>query len=250
MPEQFESRYFRGQGKLLFGDKDDATGKPTGLIFVGDMSTAELSPNMERGKVIENVSGAGAVGASYLKRTEYGLTINMRSIKAAHLAEALHATVTAKAAASVTDETHQAYLDKMTPLEHNKVSSVVITGVSGTPTYVLDTDYVVHADEGLVEFISGGTITDDTAVEIDYDYAAQKHVKVLPHNLDKYLVFAGVNSADNDKQTRCEMYKVKLDPSVLSMITDDSTDMPITGVLQLDALRPAGDQFYSWKLED
>ncbi len=249
MPEQFDSRYFRGQGPLFIGGRD-ANGNPTGLIFVGDLSSAELSPNVERGEVIENVTGAGAVAASYLKRTGYAITIAMRSIKPAHLAEALHAAVTVKAASSVTDEAHTAYLDKFTPLEHNKVSSVVVTGSGGTPTYVLDTDYVVQADEGLIEFISGGTIGDATAVEIDYSYAAQNHMKVAPNNLDRYLVFAGKNTADNDKMTRCEMYKIKLDPSVLSLITDENADMPITGTLMLDTARTAGDQFYSWKTED
>lgn len=247
--ELFDSKYFRGQGPCFIGGRD-ANGKPAGLIFVGDLTSAELSPNMERSQTIENVSGSGGVGSDFLKRAQYNFTLRLRSVKPAHLAQALHGTSTAKTGTTVTDEAHTAFLDKFTPLLHTKISAVTITGSGGTPTYVANTDYIVHADKGLIEFISGGTITDATAVLIDYTYADQHHVTVAPNNTEHYLVFAGINSADNDKQTRCEMYKVKFDPGALSMITDDTTDMQITGTLLLDSLRSAGDQFYSWKTED
>jgi len=248
MPEQFETKYFRGQGKLLIGDID-ANGNPTGLTFVGDLESASLSPNMERSEVIENTSGSGAVGASWLNRSQYNMSLALRSVKPAHLAIALHGTNTIKAGASVTDEAQTCYLDKFTSLENNKISAVTITNVGATVTYVEGTDYIVHADEGMIEFISGGTVTDALAVLIDYAYAAQSHIKINPNNLDKYLVFAGVNTADNDKQTRCEMYKVKLDPGVLSLITPEAANIPINGTLQLAPNRAVGDQLFSWKIE-
>ena len=247
--ELFDSEYFAGQGPLYIGSRD-AAGNPMGLVFVGDLESAELTPNIDKKTTIENVSGSHGVGASFISRAGYNLSLNMRSIKPEHLALALHSGNTAKTAGSVTEEVHIAYLDKMTPLEHTNISTVVVTGAGGTPTYVEDTDYIVHAATGMIEFISGGTITDATDVLIDYSYAAQHHMKVQPNNDEKYLVFAGMNNANNDKQTRCEMYKVKLDPGVLSMITDDTASMPITGELLLDSLRAAGDQFYGWKTED
>lgn len=247
--ELFDSKYFRGQGALFIGGRDES-GNPSGLIFVGDIGSAELSPNMERSQTIENVTGAGGVASDFLKRSDYQITLNMRSIKPDHLVQALHGSKVVKAGTSVTDEAHTAYLDKFTPLAHTKISAVTVTAAGGTPTYVADTDYVVHADKGLIEFISGGTITDATPVLIDYTYASQHHIKIAPNNNDHYLVFAGLNSADNNKQTRCEMYKVKFDPGVLSLITEDTTEMQITGTLLLDSLRAAGDQFYSWKIED
>ena len=247
--ELFETKYFRGQGKLFIGARD-AAGEPSGLTFVGDLSSATLTPNVGRSEIIENVTGASAVGASALKSVKFSVAIAMRSIKPEHLAIALSASNVAKAGSSVVDEAHTCYLDKFTRLEHNKISAVTITGAGGTPTYVADTDYIVHADEGMIEFISGGTITDALPVLIDYTYASQHHVKSDPGNLERYIVFAGMNTANNDKQTRCEMYKVKLDPGVFALITDDPTDATINGTLELDTLRAAGDQTFSWKLED
>jgi len=249
MPELYDSNYFRGQGPLYIGSRDSA-GEPSGLIFVGDVSEASLTPNIERSEKLENVTGGSAVAISTLKRVQYNISLKLDSVKPEHLALAISGTSTAKAAASVADEAHTAYLDKHTRLQHTNVSSVVVTGSGGSPTYVKDTDYVEHLDEGIIEFISGGTITDSTAVEISYDYAAQHHVKSDPGQTERYLVFSGINTANNDKRMRCEVYRCKLDPGVLSLITADVDGITLNGVIELDSLRAAGDQLYSWKIED
>lgn len=248
MPEQFDSKYFSGQGPLFLGPRD-ASGNPAGLIFVGDISEASLTPNVETAEIVENVSGSSGIGSSFTKRVEYQVSITMRSVKPDHLAQALQGSVTNKAGGTVTDEAITGYLDKMTPLVHNKVSNVTVTDSGGTTTYTAGTDYVLHADEGLIEVLSGGAITDGESLLVDYDYATQDHVKVAPANQELYMVFAGMNRADNNKQTRCEIYKVKLDPGVLGLIQEEHAEIPITGRVLLDSLRPAGDQFYSWKIE-
>ncbi|MCW8923689.1 MAG: hypothetical protein OQK69_08685 [Gammaproteobacteria bacterium] len=248
MSELFESKYFRGQGPVFIGGRD-ANGAPTGLTFIGDASAVDLTPNIERSERIENVSGNSGVAVSALKSVKYGLSMTLASVKPAHLALALAGSLTAVTGTAVVDESHTAYLDKFTPMAYAKISAVTVTGVGGTPTYVEDTDYVVHADTGMIEFISGGTITDETAVLIDYTFATQSVIKTDPDNLERYIVFAGMNVADNDKQTRCEIYKCKIDPSALKLITDDVTDMTLGGTVELDSLRPAGDQLFSWKME-
>ena len=247
--EQFDSRYFRGQGPLFIAQRD-AAGVPTGFVFVGDLGEASLTPNVDRVEIRENVSGISAVANSFIRGVQYDLTLRMRSIRRDHLAQALQGAATAKTAASVTDEAHTGYHDKFIALDHNKVSAVVVTDSTGVTTYTAGTDYVLQADEGLVEILSTGTITDGQALLIDYSYAAQSHVQVAPTNQEFYLMFAGINTADNDKQTRCELYKVTLDPSVLSLITDEHAEMPLSGRVLLDTLRPSGDQLYSWKIED
>ena len=249
MPKElFDSKYFRGQGPVYIGSRDSA-GKPTGLVFIGDVSAVDLTPSIERSKRIENVSGNSAVAVSSLKSVEYSLSMTMASIKPEHLAIALDGSLSVVTGTAVVDEAHTAYLDKSTLLNYNKIDTVVVTGAGGTPTYVLDTDYVVNADTGMINFISGGTITDATPVLIDYNFATQSIIKTDPGNLERFIVFSGMNTADSDKQTRCTMYKVKLDPSALKMITDDVTDMQLGGVIELDTLRPAGDQLFSWNME-
>jgi len=247
--ENYDSKYFSGQGPVYVAPRD-VNGKPAGLKFIGDLDSAEITPNVEKSTTLENVTGSRGVGSSFIKRSGFNLNLVMRSIKPQHLARALHGSVTTKIAGSATDEAHTAYHDAMISLDHTKVSAVVVTGSGGTPTHVENTDYIVHADQGMIEILSTGGITDASAIEIDYSFAAQHHIKIDPNNDEVYIVFGGMNNADNDKQTRCELYKVKLDPSALSMITEDTANMPISGELLVDSLRPVGDQFYSWKTED
>jgi hypothetical protein len=249
--EQFDSRYFNGQGPLFLGSRD-ANGNPTGLIFVGDIASAELTPQIEDVKVYENVTGTAAVGARWRTRTEFQINLVMRSIKPDHLARHLQGTATAKAGTTVTDEAVKGYLGKFTFLAHNKISAVTVTDSTAVTTYVAGTDYILHADIGAIEIpASGSTITDGQDLKVDYTYASQHHIQVAPANADTYLIFAGKNRADNDKQTRCEIYKCQLDPGVLGFIqTGQEANIPISGTVLLDSLRSAGDQFYSWKTED
>jgi hypothetical protein len=249
MPEQYDSRYFSGQGKLRIGLRD-ATGQPLGLEFIGDVGAATLTPSVDKETVTENVTGSSGIGAEFIKKVEYQFSMQMRSFKPEHAAIAMHASNLPKASGTVTDEAKKGYHGKFTSLNHIKVSSVVVTNAAGTTTYTAGTDYILDADGGMLEILSDGTITDAQDLLIDYSYAAQHHVSAAPGNKYYYLSFDGVNRADNNKKVRCEIYKLNLSPSAMALIEDKSAEIPITGTVILDTLRPAGDQFFSWKTED
>lgn len=248
MAEQFNSLYFRGQGKVFIGDID-ASGNPVSLAFIGDVSAAKISSNISRGKHIESVSGGRAVAASWIDSSEFGISLTLHSVRKDHLANAIQGTATAKTGASVTDESHTANLDKFVMLDNVKISSVVVTNSAGTTTYTANTDYIVHADEGLIEVVSGGNITDGSTILVDYTYATQDHITTSPGNVAKYLMFSGINTANNDKVTRCEAYRVKFDPAALDLITTEAAGMEISGIIEQDTTRAAGDQYYKWKNE-
>ncbi len=250
MAEQFETRYFNGQGAVFLAERA-ADGSPKGLIFIGDCSSVTLTPSVDKETVIENVTGSAGVGSEVFKKVEYQFSMQMRSVKPEHLALAVQGSNTAKAAGTVTDEPQTAYLGKFIALKHTKVSAVTVTNSAGSTTYTAGTHYILHADKGMIEIPAiGTTITDAQSLLIDYSYAAQHHVSAAPANKKYYLAFAGINRADNSKQARCEIYKISLTPSSLGMIAENNIEMPITGTVELDALRPAGDQFFSWKTED
>lgn len=250
MAEQFDSIYFRGQGPAMIAPRD-TDGSPMGFEFVGDVESIEGTPNVSKQPIKENVSGKRLTAESFVTDLSYPITINFKSVKPSHLARALQATLTIKAAGSVTDEAHTAYLDKITKLDHVKVSSVVITGSGGTPTYVEGTDYVVHADEGAVEFISGGTITNATPVVIDYSYAAQKHLVANPQNDKFVLAFMGMNTVNSNKVGRCTIYKIVIDPAFLGLIQQDSeAALSVNAEMLVDTLRAEDDQLYGWEFED
>lgn len=249
MAESFVSRYFSGQGPVFIGQRD-ASGNPINLQFIGDISTAELTPAVENAEIVENVSGSGGIGAQFNRSTKYDFSLTLRSIKPEHAKIALQGNNTVIASGSVTNQAHTAKLGGFNVLQHVKVSSVVVTNTAGTTTYVAGTDYVLHADKGLIEILSTGTITADQIIHVDYTYAAQHKITAAPTNQDLYLVFAGVNRADNNKQTRCEIYKLNLSATAYGFIQDGFLEAPITGTVLIDSLRASGDQFFSWKTED
>jgi len=252
MAESFDTIYFRGQGKLFIGLRN-TDGTNQGLTFIGDIEIADGTPNVEREQVIENVTGSSSIAAEFIKKTEYTLNIAARSVKPAHLALLLQASNTTRTGGSTTDEPIKARLGKMVALPHNKVSSVTVTDVAGTNTYTTPDDYIVHADEGLIEFTAGGSttpnITDGDTVHVDYTYATQNQLKANPQNQEYVVVFAGKNVANNSKQCRCTIHRVKLSPAILGFIQQNVTNFPITGIILQDSNRPAGDQFFTWDFE-
>jgi len=251
MAEQFESHYWSGQGPVFIGRRD-ASGNPIGLKFIGDVSQVELTPSVDTVDVLENVTGNRNIAASFRTKVEYALAITMKSVKPEHLAEALQGSVTTKTAGTVTGEAIKGWHDAFTKLANVKVSNETVTDSTGTTTYTAGTDYILHGDEGMIEVLSTGAITDGQDLLIDYDYAAQSEVKANPQAEDLVLVFSGLNRARSSKRGRLTIHKVNLDPSALSAIVDGDQEaaMSITGKALYDDLRSAGDQLFTWDLED
>lgn len=93
------------------------------------------------------------------------------------------AVVSTFSGGSVVDEVVVGYKDRYFFTAKGKISSVVLTHSSGTPTYVLGTDYSIEdANLGIIKVISAGAITDGQSLKIDYSYAASAstRTKVKP----------------------------------------------------------------------
>lgn len=247
--ELYDSRYYSGQGPVMLAERG-VNGLPLGYTFIGDVGDVTLTPNVTTETVIENVTGSSGTGTQFITRVEYNFAMNMRSIKNAHLAISLQASNTAKASAQVQNEAHIAYAGKLVVLNNIKVSAVTVTNSAGTTTYDAGDDYILDAAKGTLDIPAGSAITDGSVINVDYTHAAQHHLSTNPGQRDYSLAFAGVNRADGNKQTRCEIYQLRLSPSSLNMISQNAIEQAITGTVILDTRRAAGDQFFSWKIED
>ncbi len=244
MSEQFDSIYWRGQGPLMIAPRD-TDGSDMGFEFAGDAESAEGAPSISRHDIKENVSGQRNTAASFITEQSTDITINFKSVKPSHLARALQADLTTKASGSVSSVDYTGYQGKFIKLAHVKVSSVVVTGAT------LTTDYLVHADAGLLEIVTGGGWTDATAKAVSYDYAAQKELKANPQNQEFTLGFMGMNTANSDKRGRCTIYKATIDPAFLSLIQADTEgSLSVNCKMLVDDLRPTGDRLYNWDFED
>ena len=244
MSEQFDSIYWRGQGPLFLAARD-ATGQPLGFSFVGDVESVEGSPSVSRQDIKENVTGQRNTAASFITEQSTDITINFKSAKPTHLAQALQADLTVKSAGNVSAESHTAYHDKLIKLANVKVSNVAISGSAE------GTDFITHADEGMVEILSTGNIGDGAAITIGYDFAAQKHLSANPSNTEFMMTFPGINTANNDKRGRCTVYRITIDPAFLCLIQgDQEMSLSVKAKMLMDDLRPVGDQLYGWEFED
>lgn len=65
------------------------------------------------------------------------------------------------------------------PTGYRNITVSAITGSGGTPTYVNNTDYVVDAISGTVRFLEGGTLTQGTAVVINYAVGASTRDQII-----------------------------------------------------------------------
>lgn len=59
------------------------------------------------------------------------------------------------------------------------VNNVVVSGPSGTPVYVLNTDYSVDLDRGMFSILEGGAIANGANIEVDFDIRASSQLQVL-----------------------------------------------------------------------
>ena len=92
-------------------------------------------------------------------------------------------TTQTQSASSATAEDHNApvILDRSIFTTFTNISSLVVKGSAGTPTYVLDTDYeLINAVTGEIKILASGSITTGLALELDYDYAARSREEILP----------------------------------------------------------------------
>lgn len=164
---------------IVYFDPFDAAGNLTGEIDLGETGGASISPtttNLQyfssRSKVRQETRNV----PTSISRA-FSLTIDSMNMHNLALFAIADLSVINQLATAVTDAPFTVkkgrwyQLGGTTPARN--VSSVVVTGTGGTPTYVAGTDYVLDAANGRVQILASGGIADDTAILVDYTPAAE-----------------------------------------------------------------------------
>jgi len=164
-----------GRGKLYI-DRLDASANPTGELFLGNCQTFELTPTAEEIKHHSSADTAAGLMCSDVTRQELGLRIVGSQFSLANLAKAFYGTESSltQTTDDITGEvltTLGSVQGRYFPTLFRQISTVVVTGPSSTPVYVLDQDYEIDAVSGRIYIVEGGDIADDSTVECDYTYA-------------------------------------------------------------------------------
>jgi len=158
----------------------------TGFRDLGNIPELSLSRAVSELEHYTTRSGKRLLDKTLITETKLGLNFKIDNFDALNLNDILYGGGVADAsytAGSAVDEAHTtpSKLDRYLFTVKNNISNVVVTGTSGTPTYVKDTDYEeTDLALGIIKIISGGTITASLAIEIDYDYTAGTRNKVQP----------------------------------------------------------------------
>lgn len=243
------------KGRVLI-DLFDTDGNPQGQRYLGKTSGFELGVESETLEYIDGESGLNEKFEEIVTQVTRTFTVTVNNINPANEALFFLADVAAKSltAGSVTAEAHtvkqglyyQLGQDATNPSGVRAVESVVVNATGGTPTHVLDTDYEIDEELGLLYIIPGGGISDDDVLEVDYDTTAVDWDQVSTAEVgskNAALRFL----ADNPKGSNNDIYcpKVAVRPTGTRTIKSNEGNWAEMQ-LEVEVLKPAtGASLYS-----
>ena len=193
---------FLGSGRIYVDRKVGSVFQ--GLKYIGNATKFEIKENSEKKERIskDRANYGSALNTVFIKKpAEVNITLDdldKDNLSLVFLGDASAVTVTGS---TVTDEVVTGYKNLIFKLAHRKVSLVVVKHTTGSPTYVLDTDYsIIDANLGLIKILTAGAITDGQSLKISYTYGSMTSNKVAGgtnSNIIVKVLFDGINQADH-----------------------------------------------------
>jgi len=253
MAWETSSNYFAGQGVVLMGARD-TTGpiaKAGGLFEVGNCSELKLSVNTSTVEHKETTTGARAIDLRLTTEVKANMEVTIENFNAKNLSQAMRGNHVASVAGTVTAEPLTGFPGMISPLNHLRVSNVVVKTAAATPvTLVLGTDYLLNEEAGSIKCIEGGAVATSTALTVSYSYEAQEEVHGLTQPMQTiWLRFEGLNSADTNKPVVLDVFKFSTDPlKELEMIGDKVNAFQLAGTVLADLSQGSGVSRY-WRMK-
>lgn len=209
----------------------------------GNCHSLSISTSLQERSLADFRSTSGGSANSSSRIDTVTGSIDMRDVTAQNLAASGWGTVTAVTAGAVTDEAHTGYVGGLIRTAYNidSAQTVTVTGTGGTPTYVAGTDYEVRPAGILV--LSGGSISDSTALEISYTKLAGNRVEFMVASGVEYeLTFDGLNEAQSGEPMVVDIWRFKPAPfQTFDLLGDDYATLTIAGEFLKDSTKGAGE---------
>ncbi len=228
----YTERSFIGVGKFWIADYSTPT---TTRRRLGNISAASLTFEEEEVPLKNYQTSGGGNANEYTRISAVAMTADVRDFLAANIAALLRGTSAPASVTPVVDEAHTATQGGLLLLASGiDPTSVVVTGSGGTPTYTVDTDYIVSG--GGIEIVVGGAIADSTAILVDYTPSAGNKIETLVNSAANYeIFFDGLNDAQSGKKVTVKIHKCKLGPATdFSLISDEHATMPVDIKIEQD----------------
>lgn len=234
------SKTLLGSGKLYI-DEFDASDVKTGEFFLGNCESFEMTPTVETVKMKSSADSLRGLICSDVVGQEMALRIVGKEFSLENLARLFFGDLDTfgQGSGTASDEvlTTASIQGRYYPTEFRDISSVVVTGPSGSPVHVVDDDYTVDAETGRIYIVEGGGIADDSTVETDYSYAAYDVNIVEGMNVQAVRGFLRY-IPDNVRGPKMEylVWRTSFRPDgAVSLIGSDYASWTLVGEIENDA---------------
>jgi hypothetical protein len=230
--------YFSGQGKLKLAPLTNGV-PASGHRWVGNVP--DFKPAFAATKLDhkESYTGQRLPDKSLTTELKSTFTATLEDWSPENVALATRGTAQKTTSGAVTNELSPATLavGETWYLKNGNVSALVITDSTGTPVTVDTADYTLDAAYGAI------TIVDLTGYTLPLKAAYTKGVvDVVPFFTEAVkevsLMFEGINTADDNKKVRVELYRVALDPTKeMGLITEQFSQFVLEGTALIDSTK-------------
>jgi len=230
-----------GKGKVYF-NRLDSSGDPTSERFLGNCTTFEVTTTDELREIYSSAEQSSPLLKSVNVRRTQEWTVVLNEFTKENMALALMGDVSALAqgSGSVSNEVPAAgnvVQGNFFKTLYRNISTVVVTGTGGTPTYDVNDDYTVDGTTGRIYIVPGGAIASGAALEVDYAYAAATNDTIrsgVDNLIEGFVRFIGDPAAGPIWE--CEIWKVSISPEgALGFISDDYAEFTLKGKVLADA---------------
>lgn len=235
------SKYYSGQGRVMLGERDPATGRPKFLRQVGNCTALQLAMAVTSTDHKESMSGDRTIDLQLVTDKAPTINVTMESLSQRNLALGYWGNTITVAGGDEDAEPLVLVPGGVYPLLHPNISDLVLTK-PGAPGAVLaelnnyDWDprfgtIYVKEDPADVGIVPAGL-----AVTAAYTYAGYEKLEGLTEQRapERFLRFEGLNTVDG-AAVIVEVYRVQFQPlQTRDLINDEIANVALTGAIMAD----------------
>lgn len=233
--------YFSGQGNVFLADRD-ASGNPIFFRNIGNVPALKLSLSTDSLDHHESQTGSRLQDLHLVTGNKAELELTLENFTKENLKLLLYGTSTNVAGSTITNESlGTRTVGDIVALAHPLTSALSVHDSTGSPlTLTLNTDYSVDLGGGMIKILNlSGYVQ---PFKVNYTYATSDIVPAFKAGtqVERYLKFTGLNTANANNLSYFDLYRVVFDPVAdLDIINDELAQFQLKGNVLYDSTRGA-----------
>jgi hypothetical protein len=246
------SDYTLGKGVVTF-NKKESTGIYKGEVDLGNCPEFTFNIALEKLEHYSSRGGLRAKDAEIISQITPTISFTLDEITPQNMALLTLADQedVTQVAASITAEAHTAYLGKMIALDNRMIDPTSVVVKEGVTTLTLDVDYSIDLtlkDDkvGRIRILDTATITDATAITVDYDIldATFTRLKAISQTkIEGFMRFVSKNPAGNQEELK--IWRLSITPAgETALIGDDWSILTFSGEILKDEAGHASNPYF------